>query len=239
MDTADPAREYLRLAEHYRQMSDEELQVLVPQDDELTPAAQQALANEVRQRGLKVEIVPGEKPPAPLPFAPPPAFVEHESANLGDSASSERDEADSPYDEDRQLVELCTVWSRRDALKVQTILDVAGIPFFMGPEKATGVDQVTSDFAKGVRVQIMQIGMPWALPPMRDYRPEDDPDFVKGEELDEVPVRCPRCHSTDVVFDGLDSVAGAAADDSPQRFRWTCDSCGEKWEDDGVAKEGK
>ena len=181
MDTRDPAGEFLRITERYRQMSDSELLVLMPQSSELTPLAQQALASEVRSRGLKVEVE-DEKASAhsPSPFTPPPAFFEHESPKLKDSTSYDPGES---Y-EGRKLVELCIVWSVRDALKVQRILDVAAIPFFMGPEKATGMDQVTSNFANGVSVQIMQVGLPWAGPAMKDYEPEDDPTPKQTEELD-------------------------------------------------------
>ena len=238
MDSFDPGgQEFLRISERYRQMSDGELLVLVPQSSELTPFAQEALANEVRSRGLKAEVE-DEEPPAPSPVKPPPAFFEHESPKLRDSTSYDGPGPDSSYDEDRKLVELCTVWSVRDALKVQTILDEAGIPFFMGPEKATGVDGVTSNFAKGVGVQIMQIGLAWAGPAMQHYEPEDDPTpKAKNQELDELPVRCPKCHSTEVVFEGLTSAPAMATDESSQEYKWTCDSCGHQWEDDGVAKE--
>ena len=65
MDTYDPAAgEFLRISERYRQMSDGELLVLMPQSSELTPFAQEALANEVRSRGLKAEVE-GEPPAAP------------------------------------------------------------------------------------------------------------------------------------------------------------------------------
>ena len=180
----------------------------------------------------------------------PPFFEhesEHESPKLRDSAGSDLSDSDSShldsfeedqYDEDRKLVELCTVWSARDALKVQAILDEAGIPFFMGPEKATAVDGVTSNFAKGVAVQIMQIGLPWARPAMQHYEPEDDPTPKENNQaLDELPVRCPKCHSTEVVFEGLTSAPAMATDESSQKYKWTCDSCGHQWEDDGVAKE--
>jgi DNA-directed RNA polymerase subunit M/transcription elongation factor TFIIS len=243
MDTFDPAgQEFLRISERYRQMSDGELLVLMPQSSELTPFAQEALANEVRSRGLKAEAEDG-KPSAPSPFKPPPVLIEYESPKFRDSAGSDPpdpDSSDDPdsYQEDRKLVELCTVWSVRDALKVQTILDGAGIPFFMGPEKATAVDVVTSNFAKGVGVQIMQIGLAWAGPAMRHYEPEDDPTpKEKNQELDELPVHCPKCHSTEVVFEGLDSAPAIATDESSQKYKWTCDSCGYQWEDDGVAKE--
>jgi len=247
MDTLDPAGEFLRISERYRQMSDGELLVLIPQSSELTPFAQQALANEVRQRGLKVEVE-DEEPSAPSQFKapqfkPPPAFFEHESAKFRDSAGDNFPDADSSYDpdssygEDRKLVELCTVWSVRDALKVQTILEGQGIPFFMGAEKATGVDRVTSNFANGVGVQIMQIGLPWARSAMRRYEPENDPTPKENEELDELPVCCPKCHSTEVVFEGLTSAPAIATDESSQKYKWTCDSCGHHWEDDGVAKQ--
>lgn len=163
MDTLDPAGEFLRISERYRQMSDDELLVLIPQSSELTPFAQQALANEVRSRGLKAEVEDqGASAPSPFKAVEPdaPAFFERESPKFRDSGGNDFPSLDSlddhdSYEEDRKLVELCRVWSVRDALQVQRILDVAGIPFFMGPERATGVDEVTSDFAKGVSVQIM------------------------------------------------------------------------------------
>jgi DNA-directed RNA polymerase subunit M/transcription elongation factor TFIIS len=247
MHSFDPAgQEFLRISERYRQMSDSELLVLIPKSSELTPFAQEALANEVRSRGLKTEVE-DEEPATPSPVKPPPAFFEHDSPKFRDSAGfdfSDSDSSDSDsshekdqYDEDRKLVELCTVWSTRDALQVQTILDEAGIPFFMGPEKATAVDGVTSNFVKGVGVQIMQIGLPWARPAMQHYEPEDDPTPKETEELVELPVRCPKCHSTEVVFEGLDFAPAMALDESSQKYKWTCDSCGHQWEDDGVAKK--
>jgi hypothetical protein len=240
MDKHDPAGEYLRMSERYRQMSDEELLVLMPQSEELTPFAQQALANEVRSRGLKVEIEDA-KAPTSSRFKTPPAFFERESPKFADSAAGEMadekslDAGDS-YEEDRKLVELNTVWSARDALQLQAMLDEAGIPFFMGPEKATGVDQVTSDFSKGVSVKIMKIGMPWAIPLMRHYAPEDDPR-PEPEEAQDIPVRCPVCHSTEVVFEGLSAGNASETDEASEKYKWTCDSCGHQWEDDGVAKD--
>ena len=94
----------------------------------MTDVAQQTLAQEISQRRLRLEP---EETPAPLPAEPPP-----------DSSSS--------YAEDRELVEICVVWCLSDALQVQMLLDRAGIPFFMGPEKATGVDAVTSNLGNGV-----------------------------------------------------------------------------------------
>jgi hypothetical protein len=111
MDAIDPTAEWRNLSERYRQMTDEELLDIAGQSSELTDAAQQALAQEMSQRGLKV--VP--KKPVATPIPEP--------------------ELDSAYDEDRELVEYCTVWSVSDALQVQRLLDAAESHFSWGPKK--------------------------------------------------------------------------------------------------------
>ena len=209
MEGLDPAAEMLQLSERYRQMSDGELLVLSGQSSELTKIAQHCLASEISRRGLKSQ--PEDLTATTDP--PPPS--------------------DSPDDEDRALVEICTVWSLSDALQLQTLLDRAGIPFFMGPEKATGVDTVTSNFADGVSVQVMHIGLPWARQSLTNYMPVNEPAPKQEVELDELPVRCPKCHSTEVIFERLI----AEPKGSSQQYEWTCDSCGHHWKDDGIAKE--
>jgi DNA-directed RNA polymerase subunit M/transcription elongation factor TFIIS len=212
MTDIDPAGEWRELSERYRGMSDEELVVLARQSPELTDVAQQALTQEISYRKLEI---PSEEMPPPSEPEPDP---------------------ESPYAEDRQLVELCTVWSLRDALQLQTLLDRAGIPFFMGPEKATSVDQVTSDFLKGVSVKIMRIGLPWTRQAMLNYEPADEPG--PKPEPEELPVRCPKCGSAEVVLGRLVTESPTAKDSSPHpQFEWTCDSCGHQWEDDGIVRE--
>jgi len=215
MEGLDPAAEWLRLSERYRQMSDNELLALARHNSDLTDVAQQALAQEISQRRLKLQP---EDPPASPPAEPPP-----------DSSSS--------YAEDRELVEICVVWSLSDALQVQTLLDRAGIPFFMGPEKATGVDAVSSNFVNGVSVKIMQIGLPWTGQILKNYTPANEPGPKQEEELSELPVRCPKCHSTEVVFERLITEPTTATDNFPPKFEWTCDSCGHHWEDEGIVEE--
>ena len=236
MHGADAAGDYLRLVERYRQMKDAELLVLFRQSGGLTDLARQALEAEIHQRQLKPE--PAEPPPpVPEPLEP---------------SSPDSSDAVDPYKEDRELVDLCTVWSLRDALQLQTLLDRAGIPFFMGPEKATGVAEVTSNFANGVSVKIMRIGMPWARRPMSQFSPKDAPQPEEPEELEDVPMRCPKCQSEEVIFNGFvtqlpddefpsssgkaESPSSSSAGDSPEKFDWTCDACGYEWTDDGIAK---
>ena len=286
MGTHDPAGEFNRITERYRQMADEELLHLAPEKASLTPLAQDALASEMRQRGLKVESpkidsskeVSRQRPRAPARPEAKPVFSEHfgeqpradapksareiwartnafepdspdldsaDADSVSEGASTDRvaeqrdsDAADAnapdPYAEDRELVTICTVYSLRDALKVQELLDVAAIPFFMGKEKATDVRDVISNFADGVDVQIMQIGIPWARSAMQNYFPKDEPPDVSQPEPEELPVRCPKCGSIEVVLHD----AVCATEGSPEKFEWTCSSCGNEWEDDGIAKAG-
>ena len=62
-------------------------------------------------------------------------------------------------------------------------------------------------------------------------------DAALDAELDELVVRCPKCHSAEVVFEGGTATPVVAGDDSSQKYRWGCESCGGRWEDDGVAEE--
>jgi DNA-directed RNA polymerase subunit M/transcription elongation factor TFIIS len=219
MQTLDPAGEWLRLSEHYRQLNDDELVGLALQTSELTDVARQALAQEIANRRLKL---PPEESATPRSPEPQP-----------DSA----EDGESPYAEDRELVVIRTVWSLADALKLQSLLDTAGIPFYMGPEKATGVDEVTSNFANGLSVQIMKVGVPWARQALQQYFPADEPPQEKADESDNVAIHCPKCHSTEVVFEDLDRGPENSEGKPSSKFKWTCDSCGHEWEDDGLVTE--
>ena len=210
METLGPAAESLRLSEHYRRLTDDELIVIVQDTGDLTELAQQALAQEISQRKLNV----------PKPEAPP-----------SPPAPDTEDQADDPYVEDRQLVQIATVWSLADALKLQALLDQAEIPFFMGEERATSAEAVKANFRNGVPVGVMQVGLPWAQQVMQHYEPADEPIPQYSPE-ENAAIHCPKCHSEDVIFEHLDAATGAREHD--QKFVWTCAACGNHWEDEGV-----
>jgi DNA-directed RNA polymerase subunit M/transcription elongation factor TFIIS len=210
MGSFGPAAESLRLSDHYRRLTDDELIGIAQDTSDLTEMAQQALAIEISQRKLNV-AKQGTLPP------PPPPDVENE--------------VDDPYAEDRQLVEIATVWSLPDALKLQSLLDQAEIPFFMGQEKATRAEAVTANFRNGVPVEVMQVGVPWARQAMLLYEPADEPVTRDSHAEEDLAIRCPKCHSEDVIFEHLDAAAG------DQKFVWTCAACGNQWEDEGVETE--
>lgn len=212
MTTPGSAEESLQLAEHYRYLTDEELIALARQRESLTEPAQHTLTTEMLSRRLKVPPLE-RKPSAGLP--PPPIGDEHD-----------------PYREERELIEVRKVWSRADAQRLQRVLDVAGIPFYMGNEKATGVDEVASNFASGVAVKVMRIGLPWAYQAMESYFPKDEQPEPKYEDAGDVAIRCPRCRSTDAVFNKL--INSDSDRNAHSKYHWTCASCGNEWRDDGV-----
>src|SRR5262249_14597817 len=152
-------------------LTDEELVDLAGQQSELTEVAQQALTSEISHRGLKPEPV---EPPVIHRPEPPPEV---------------QDPNDPNYDEDRRLVTLCPVWSLADAIQLQNLLDTAGIPFYIGPERATHVDGVTSSFADGLDFQVMSVGLPWARKLLEDYSPANEPPEADQQPLDEASVR--------------------------------------------------
>ena len=221
MGSIDHAGEWLRLSEHYRQMSDGELLKIARDPAQLTEIAQQMLAIEISARRLKVE-----------PESPKRARSEGSSVtNVSPTPDHAAFEPD-PYAKDRELVEILTVWSLRDALQVQRMLDLASIPFYMGDEKATSVEAVTSNFAAGVSVRVMRIGFPWTWQALQHYDPKDVPESEKWHWDEDVDVRCPSCRSKEITFEELLPSTDSAA----QRYKWTCSHCRHRWEDDGVAK---
>jgi Zn finger protein HypA/HybF involved in hydrogenase expression len=214
METFDSEEEWQRLSEYYRQITEEELLALARQYSDLTGVAQQVLKLELSHRALA------------MPAAPGPPIQNHDPARDSDP--------DSPYAEDRKLVDIRTVWSRRDALQLQSVLDVAGIPLYMGTEKATRAEAVSSNFSDGVKVQTMRIGVPWAKEALKYYAPEDEPETEEEKEVDEdVAIRCPKCHSDDLVLEDFATAPETTAGSSA-KFKWTCLSCNHQWEDDGI-----
>lgn len=63
--------------------------------------------------------------------------------------------------------------------------------------------------------------------------PVEEGDDQEGKK--DYAVLCPKCHSAKIVLEGRDS---KLADPSPTvKFQWSCDACGHRWVDDGIAQE--
>jgi hypothetical protein len=108
----------------------------------------------------------------------------------------------------------------------------------MGPEKATGADQMKANFSAGVSVWIMRIGWPWAAEAMkRNYFPKDQPPEEVPPGTDAAPVCCPLCHSTETILRRIVEAADAPENSSARKCSWMCASCGNRWQDDGTVEE--
>jgi DNA-directed RNA polymerase subunit M/transcription elongation factor TFIIS len=222
MGTVDRVEQWRQLTEHYRALTDDELIAIARDKSELTEVAQQALDSEIASR--KLEIPPEE-----------PEQDEDEEAPV-----LPEPEPDSPYDEDRELVEIERVFSLRDAQQLEALLNEDGIPFHMGNERATRSEDVKSDFSKGVPVAIMRIGLPYATRARRNFKPEDDPERQEWDEAEEealkpVDVFCPRCRSEKVLLEGGEPDSRTRG--YTAHFNWRCENCGKRWQDDGVVEE--
>ena len=113
---------------------------------------------------------------------------------------------------DLEGVTVAWSWNAEGAQPLQKALYEAGIPSYLEVRVREGEE------AKAVRV-------------IADFRRKQGD---QTPEVDWSPPRCPECHSEDIVFD--ERVAGASASGSvaAKKFRWHCEACGHKWEDDGV-----
>lgn len=82
----------------------------------------------------------------------------------------------------------------------------------------------------------MRIGWQWAYDALyRNYIPQDERPEPKYEDAGDVAIHCPRCRSTEVVFNELVDRAPGASNKS--KYHWACDSCGYEWEDEGIETE--
>jgi len=236
MATPGSAEETLRLAEHYRRLTDDELLQIACDKDDLTDDAQATLKMEIMSRKLTAptpesQIQSRSQLPAGRGEGDSLSNYPKHAENSGTTTNSEEED---PHAEDRQFVQIRTVWSERDSRQLQQVLTEAGIPFVMGREEATSVDGVTSTFTLGVPVGVMKVGEPWAVEAMKNYFPKDEPPEPEDEQEGDLAIHCPQCHSEDVVFDELVSQSQSFDNSSEQKYRWTCGSCGYEWVDDGV-----
>src|SRR2546422_11746155 len=103
------------------------------------------------------------------------------------------------------------------------MLGGACIPFFMGEEKATDVDSVTSNFSAGVTVKVMRIAWPWGLQALAHYEPKDVPEGGKRGGEKEGAVGWPRCRAEGIGVVGVVETANGA---SP-KYRGTCSGGGD------------
>lgn len=234
MDTIDRAAEWRRLKDVYAQMSDDELAVVADEGYQLTDVAKQALEGEIGRRGLDLKLM----------SAPP------EESDNSRSVSADQDAHDDGDDDEREeefefdpealdLVPLRRVWDVAEARLVKGILDGAGIPSFLGDDNLNDVDDYKGSFERGVDLKVRAVDRGWASHTLANNLPKSlDENEAEGQSVEqaECAIKCPKCRSIEVVFQGRDGEqTGNAAFDA--KYKWSCDSCGHEWEDDGIEQQ--
>jgi hypothetical protein len=213
MSDFDPNRDWRQLSEEYAAMNDDELQAVADDACELTDIARQVLQAELSHRGLSIELRKQAQTPE-------------------DSDRPPEDASVNPAELD--LVELFRVLDMNEATRVKQRLDAAGIPAYLGPDLVDDIRLLHTSFQKGVGVNVRYLDRRRATAALALYSRNPQPDASADEpEDEEYEVHCPKCHSTDVIFQSLDpDPATKSTFDS--KFNWSCDACGCQWKDDGL-----
>ena len=92
-------------------------------------------------------------------------------------------------------------------------------------------------FEHGIDVRVRDFNQQRAMAALAQAQTPGESDNQEGEEEDApYTARCPKCHSTEIVFQNLDvdPVTKSAFD---SKFNWSCDACGYRWKDDGIESE--
>jgi len=249
MEYVDQPEQYRRLQELYAEMSDEEIEDLSGQTEDLTEIAQQVLRGEISKRRLEPSGFDSPEDPREVARravraekAEEPAAQQSASPDqpVGPAELKDSSHATNLWFHDSGLdpaaFDLVGIWNVTDAAEARRIMDVleaAGIKAYLGPDDVESVDDYKGNYEDGVEIKVMKFQGRFALegllrlfPPPPEQRPPDDADYA---------IFCPICNSRDVVFQGLDVPPGE--DPTPAAmYIWTCAECGHEWKDEGLQK---
>jgi hypothetical protein len=217
----DPNGEWLRLAEHYRTLYDDELLNLAADSDDLTDAARQALASEMQNRGLKLPTAEVRRAIERRPINPATNDAVFEGADAfgsdvvplssgGQSHFAQiAGEGETPADADfTWKTVLCECETVDQARALQLVLAKAGIECWLETRReyprvlvaADELDEARAIAAKPVPQEIL------------DELNQEVPEF----EME----ACPACHAPEPVLEDVEPTN-----------QWLCESCGHRWSD--------
>jgi hypothetical protein len=214
----DPVQEWRRLTENYREMPDVQLEELALDFADLTAAAQQALRDELRHRGLPQ---PGSSPQATATRQAPvtPRLLEPTEDEFENREDSEEDSGE-PHEYTWKTV-LCECEERDQIWQLQEMLHRAGIDSWRQGADEAGLLYprilVAADQLEEARIVI-------ARPVPQDVI---DQSHEPTQAEYEMP-RCPACRAEDPVLEDTEPVNS-----------WRCEACGRQWSDPAPAAEGE
>ena len=219
----NPAADRQWLMEHYRAISDEELEELSADFKDLTPTAQEVLRGELSTRGLPA---PGTTPvvskrgesDAPQNWA---SNVDPE-AGVSRSRSfdeSEKEAEDGGSTEFTWKTLLCECESTDQAAQLQEALKRAGIDSWIErPGTRWAVFKP--------RIQVAEDQLEQAIEIARQPIPRDILDQTREEIPEYEPPKCPSCGAEDPVLESAEPTNS-----------WLCEACGKQWTEPQLAGE--
>jgi predicted RNA-binding Zn-ribbon protein involved in translation (DUF1610 family) len=204
----DPMEEWRRLTALYSEMGEIEIQDLADQINDLTPAAQQVLRDELKKRGISG--VSDTKKPADSSAA---VHIEPSSYRYQFSELPAEDEGSRDY---TWKTPLCECETNEQVSQLAEALRRAGIDSW--------VDKPTSKFfSYNPRISVAADQLDQARLIAAQPIPQDIIDAMKAdsEEPETVPeFSCPKCGAKDPTLESVD----------PSN-EWLCESCGHAWSD--------
>jgi hypothetical protein len=208
----NPAEDWQRLTEHYREIGDGELLELAADFVDLTETAQQVLRSEMRNRGLDEPRAAGDTRTNSDRPGPP------RWASSVDPDAGANGEDDLPR-EFTWKTTLCECDDREQAWQIHEVLKRAGIESWIErpgsgivyPRVLVAADQL--DEAREIAARPV---------------PREIVDELRQEPPEFEPPKCPKCGAEDPV---LESVEPANA--------WLCEACGKQWTESPPDPDGK
>jgi DNA-directed RNA polymerase subunit M/transcription elongation factor TFIIS len=207
MHNPDPQEEWRLLRETYGLMTEDEIATVAEGAYDLTPMAQEVLQSIIREKGWNVRL--NMQPSQQAPVAVPPNDLDLESFGWAMSLD--------------------------EARRTKRILDAAFVPSFLGPDNIMNLEDFKGGFERGVEVKVRPVDRHRAQAAMAEAALQEDDGTPDPEESKEYAVLCPKCRSQEVVFEESDP--GATGSPLDTKFNWSCDACGYKWQDEGIAQQ--
>lgn len=138
-------------------------------------------------------------------------------------------------DETPEFQPLVTVRQYRDpadAILAKAALESAGIFAFLQNENTVRMEWIWSNLMGGIRLQVR----PEDKTAAEEVLSQPIPSTIEVDGVDYEQPRCPSCQSLNITFETVNSKVGFAsiilAFPIPwPKNLWTCNACGQKWED--------
>jgi hypothetical protein len=208
----NPAEDWQRLTEHYREMSGGELEELAADIADLTETAREVLRTELRNRGLREPGAAGEawQSSDRLSAHRWAGSVNPDTGEIESKGQDGDEEGYSPQEFTWKTL-LCECDDRAQAWQIYEVLRQAGIESWIeGVGSRNGVGEPRVVVAADQLDEAREIAARPIPQEIVDLSHMDMPEFE--------PPECPHCGAEDPMLESVDPVN-----------TWLCEACGKQW----------